>query len=161
MEKSNAARARLVSLGQEAEALSTERNEQIGITLLIGGIVVTGVLVAAIRFDKWVAERPESTDAPVLVLNSQKRLDHRGDPMRSPIDQVDTIYLRDAIILSTPIAGRFSYMLVSLDDVTGFSMGYRPPDGLEPVPPEALEDDRPGDAFDNNAGGVRRALRQK
>ena len=59
--------------------------------------------------------------ARVLVLNSQKRLDYRGDPMRSPIEPVDTIYLRDAIILSTPIAGRFSYMLVSLDDVTGFS----------------------------------------
>jgi hypothetical protein len=126
MEKSNAVRARLVSLVQEAESLSAERDEQIGLTLLIGGIVVTGVLVAAIRFDKWVAENPESTDAPVLVLSSQKRLDHRGDPMGSPIEPVDTIYLRDAIILSTPIAGRFSYMLVPLDDVTGFSMGYRP-----------------------------------
>ena len=124
---------RLRALAQLANDFATERAELIEVTLTVGGIVVTGILAAEERFRTWskgVHSGAASTNEEILPLGAREVSDRRSERANQPgqgATATDTLFLRNAYILNTPSAGRFSFFLVEIKDVDGFAFGYRPP----------------------------------
>jgi hypothetical protein len=124
---------RLRALAQLANEPATERDESIDVTLMVGGIVITGTLVSEERFRTWskgVHSGAALTDEEISALGTRDIIDRKSErsnqPGKGPI-ATDTLFLRNAYILTAPNAGRFSFFLVAMKDVGGFAFGYRPP----------------------------------
>ena len=124
---------RLRALAQLANDFATERDELIEVTLTVGGIVVTGILTAEERFRTWskgVHSGAASTNEEIPPLGAREIIDRRSERANQPGQgaiSTDTLLLRNAYILNTPGAGRFSFFLVEIKAVDGFAFGYRPP----------------------------------
>ena len=126
---------RLRALAQLANDFATERDELIEVTLTVGGIVITGILAAEERFTTWskgVLSGAASTDEEIPPLGQLEIIDRRSERTNQPgkgAIATDTLFLRNAYILTAPTAGRFSFFLVEIKSVAGFAFGYRPPRG--------------------------------
>jgi antitoxin (DNA-binding transcriptional repressor) of toxin-antitoxin stability system len=107
----------------------------IEVTLTVAGIVVTGILAAEERFTNWskgVHSGAAATDEEIPPLGAREIRDRRSERTNQPgkgAITTDTLFLRNAYILTAPAAGRFSFFLVEIKDVDGFAFGYRPPRG--------------------------------
>ena len=126
---------RLRALAQLANEPATERDDLIEVTLTVGGIVVTGILTSEERFRTWskgVLSGAASTDEEIPPLGQLEIIDRRSEKTNQPgkgAVATDTLFLRNAYILTAPTAGRFSFFLVEIQNVAGFAFGYRPPRG--------------------------------
>jgi hypothetical protein len=125
---------RLRALAQLANDFATERDELIEVTLTVGGIVITGILTAEERFRTWskgVLSGAASTDEEIPALGQLEIIDRKSERTnqsgKGAIATTDTLFLRNAYILTAPTAGRFSFFLVEIKNVAGFAFGYRPP----------------------------------
>ena len=102
---------RLRALAQLANDFATERAELIEVTLTVGGIVITGILAAEERFRTWskgVLSGAASTDEEIPPLGQLEIIDRRSERTNQPgkgAIATDTLFLRNAYILTAPTAG--------------------------------------------------------
>ena len=116
------------------EQIEGDHEERIGLTLLVGGAVITGHISPMHRFETWLDKYTAplmehgkggiSAHKPVEMLDWYKVRDHRNKHIEpAPATRETAICLRNARIMApAPPTGPLSFLLVRIADVSGFSL---------------------------------------